>query len=197
MLLPTAFLGIFQPRYRPQRAKPMPLFLGLRRGNIWVKQSKTMKVQSSIKSLPIAAIASTLQNTINSLLSLSSEAPGPFWCASPEATYLYIPQNRPHQPFQTGQGFSIQPLRFTDQRARSGTPFRLFGTASLGSQSERGARPSGYGERREAAPGASLQLRVYSETPYFFRLHDLCICDPAGVRRGGCALFVEILGDAG
>jgi precorrin-8X/cobalt-precorrin-8 methylmutase len=74
-------------------------------------------------------------NTINSLLSLSPEAPGPFWCASPEAAYSYIPQNRPHQPFQTGQGFSIQPLRFTDQRARSGTPFRLFGTASVGSQS--------------------------------------------------------------
>ena len=36
---------------------------------------------------------------------------------------------------QTGQGFLIQLLRFTDQRARSGTPFRLFGTASVGSQS--------------------------------------------------------------
>ena len=51
-------------------------------------------------------------NTINSLLSLSPEAPGPFWCASPEAAYSYIPQSRPQQPFQTGQGFSIQPLRF-------------------------------------------------------------------------------------
>ena len=74
-------------------------------------------------------------NTINSLLSLSPEAAGPFWCASPEEAYLYIPQSRPHQPFQTGQGFLIQSLRFTDQRARSGTPFRLFGTASVGSQS--------------------------------------------------------------
>ena len=74
-------------------------------------------------------------NTINSPLSLSPEAPGPFWCASPEAAYSYIPQSRPQQPFQTGQGFSIQPLRLTDQRARSGTPFRLFGTASVGSQS--------------------------------------------------------------
>ena len=35
----------------------------------------------------------------------------------------------------SGQGFLIQPLRYTDQRARSGTPFRLFGTASVGSQS--------------------------------------------------------------
>ena len=33
-------------------------------------------------------------NTINSLLSLSPEAPGPFWCASPEAAYSYIPQSR-------------------------------------------------------------------------------------------------------
>ena len=74
-------------------------------------------------------------NTINSLLSLSPEAAGPFWCASPEGTYLYIPQSRPLQPFQTGQGFLIQSLRFTDQRARSGSPFRLFGTAGVGSQS--------------------------------------------------------------
>src|SRR6476620_4809736 len=73
-------------------------------------------------------------NTIKSLLSLSPEAPGPFWCASPEAAYSYIPQSRPQQPFQTGQGFLIQPLRLTDQRARSGTPFRLYGTASVGSQ---------------------------------------------------------------
>jgi hypothetical protein len=37
----------------------------------------------------------------------------------------------------------------------------------------------------------------YAETPYFFRLHDLYICDPAGVSRDGSALFVEIVGDAG
>jgi hypothetical protein len=29
-----AFPGIFPPRYRRRRAKPMPLFLGLQRGNI-------------------------------------------------------------------------------------------------------------------------------------------------------------------
>jgi precorrin-8X/cobalt-precorrin-8 methylmutase len=76
-----------------------------------------------------------IANTINSLLSPSPEAAGPFWCAPPEAAYLYLPQRRPHQPFQTAQGYLIQALRFTDQRARSGTPFRLFGTASVGSQS--------------------------------------------------------------
>ena len=74
-------------------------------------------------------------NKINSLLSLGPEAAGPFWCASTEAAYLYLPQGRPSQPFQTAQGFLIQALRLTDQRARSGTPFRLFGTASVGSQS--------------------------------------------------------------
>jgi precorrin-8X/cobalt-precorrin-8 methylmutase len=74
-------------------------------------------------------------NKINSLLSVSPEASGPFWCASPEAAYLYLPQGRPRQPFQTAQGFLIQALRLTDQRARSGTPFRPFGTASVGSQS--------------------------------------------------------------
>ena len=74
-------------------------------------------------------------NEINALLSLSPGAAGPFWCASTEAAYLYLPQGRPGQPFHTAQGFLIQPLRLTDQRARSGTPFRLFGTASVGSQS--------------------------------------------------------------
>ena len=74
-------------------------------------------------------------NEINALLSQSPKASGPFWCASTEAAYLYLPQDRPGQPFQTAQGFLIQPLRLTDQRARSGTPFRLFGTASVGSQS--------------------------------------------------------------
>jgi hypothetical protein len=62
-------------------------------------------------------------NTINSLLSLSREAPGPFWCASPEAAYSYIPQSRPQQPFQTGQGFLIQPLRFTDSAHAAVHPF--------------------------------------------------------------------------
>ena len=60
---------------------------------------------------------------------------GPFWCASSEAAYLYIPQTRPPEPFQTGQGYTVKGLRLTDKRARSGSPFRLFGTASVGSQS--------------------------------------------------------------
>jgi hypothetical protein len=72
-------------------------------------------------------------NRINALLSEGADLRGPFWCAS-EAVYPYLPQTRPRQPFQSAQGFLIQPLRFTDLRARSGTPFRLYGTASVGSQ---------------------------------------------------------------
>jgi precorrin-8X/cobalt-precorrin-8 methylmutase len=73
-------------------------------------------------------------NKINSLLSETVDLCGPFWCASAEAAYQYLPQTRPQQPFHSAQGFLIQPLRFTDLRARSGTPFRLYGTASVGSQ---------------------------------------------------------------
>jgi precorrin-8X/cobalt-precorrin-8 methylmutase len=74
-------------------------------------------------------------NRINALLSFDPKAAGPFWCASPGAAYLYIPQNRPPEPFQTAQGYAVKGLRLTDKRTRSGSPFRLFGTASVGSQS--------------------------------------------------------------
>jgi hypothetical protein len=76
-----------------------------------------------------------IANQINALLSSDPESAGPFWCASPEAAYRYIPQKRPPQPFQTAQGYLIKALRLTDLRAKSGSPFRLFGTASVGSQS--------------------------------------------------------------
>jgi precorrin-8X/cobalt-precorrin-8 methylmutase len=76
-----------------------------------------------------------IANQINALLSSDPESAGPFWCASPEAAFRYIPQKRPPQPFQTAQGYLIKALRLTDLRARSGSPFRLFGTASVGSQS--------------------------------------------------------------
>jgi hypothetical protein len=74
-------------------------------------------------------------NQINALLSPDPKVAGPFWCASPEAAYRYIPQNRPREPFQTAQGYVVKGHRLTDKRARSGSPFRLFGTASVGSQS--------------------------------------------------------------
>jgi hypothetical protein len=60
---------------------------------------------------------------------------GAFWCASEGAACEYIPQKRPAEPFQTAQGYVLRGLRLTDKRARSGSPFRLFGTASVGSQS--------------------------------------------------------------
>jgi hypothetical protein len=44
-------------------------------------------------------------------------------------------KKRPPEPFQIAQGYVVRGLRLTDKRARSGSPFRLFGTASVGSQS--------------------------------------------------------------
>jgi precorrin-8X/cobalt-precorrin-8 methylmutase len=76
-----------------------------------------------------------LANRINALLSPTPEAAGPFWCAAPDSLCPYIPQKRPPEPFQTTQGYLVKGLRLTDKRARSGSPFRLFGTASVGSQS--------------------------------------------------------------
>lgn len=46
----------------------------------------------------------------------------------------HIPQNQPAQPFFTAKGSELHALRETDRRARSNTPFRLFGTGSVGSQ---------------------------------------------------------------
>jgi hypothetical protein len=74
-------------------------------------------------------------NRINALLSADPNKPGPFWCASEEEAYPHIRQKRPREPFQTAQGYLVKGLRLTDKRARSGSPFRLFGTASVGSQS--------------------------------------------------------------
>jgi len=74
-------------------------------------------------------------NRINALLSPGPKVAGPFWSASPEAAYRYIPQKRPPEPFPTAQGYVVKGFRLTDKRARSGSPFRLFGNASVGSQS--------------------------------------------------------------
>jgi hypothetical protein len=74
-------------------------------------------------------------NRVNALLSTAPGTAGPFWCASPASAYQYIPQKRPPEPFLTAQGYAVRGLRLTDKRARSGSPFRLFGTASVGSQS--------------------------------------------------------------
>lgn len=49
------------------------------------------------------------------------------------AAYACVPQTQPAQPFACPAG-EIAPRRITDVRAGSDTPFRLFGTGSVGSQ---------------------------------------------------------------
>jgi len=61
------------------------------------------------------------------------DARGPFWCLFKPGVYAGVPQKRPPQPF-AGAERSVAPLRITDTRAKSDTPFRLFGTGSVGSQ---------------------------------------------------------------
>jgi hypothetical protein len=73
-------------------------------------------------------------NQINSMISISPQAAGPFWCAASGA-YLNIPQRRPRQPYETAQGNLVKSERLADERAESDTPFRLFGNGSVGSQS--------------------------------------------------------------
>jgi hypothetical protein len=55
------------------------------------------------------------------LLSVDGEAAGPFWCASPKGAYPLIPQRSP-ELFQTTQGFVVNALRLTDERAGSDSP---------------------------------------------------------------------------
>jgi hypothetical protein len=86
-----------------------------------------------IESRAIAVIGLKSRIELNALLSEACDSPGPFWCVA-ESSYPYLQKTRPTQPFESAQGYLIQPLRFTDRRARSGTPFRLYGTASVGSQ---------------------------------------------------------------
>ena len=64
-------------------------------------------------------------NKVNSLLSETGDLCGPFWCTSTDATYQYLPQTRPQQPFQSAQGFLIQPswtagVRYFDVSPRYG-----------------------------------------------------------------------------
>lgn len=58
---------------------------------------------------------------------------GPFWCLCKPGSHACVPQAQPAQPFAHPAG-TIAPLRITDTRAKSGSPFRLFGTGSVGSQ---------------------------------------------------------------
>jgi precorrin-8X/cobalt-precorrin-8 methylmutase len=65
--------------------------------------------------------------------SSSSASRGPFWCLFKPGNHVCVPQNKPSQPF-VFRNTSIASLRITDKRAKSDTPFRLFGTGSVGSQ---------------------------------------------------------------
>jgi precorrin-8X/cobalt-precorrin-8 methylmutase len=69
---------------------------------------------------------------INAATSTAGSA-GPFWCLFTAGSCPSIPQRRPAQPFAHAAG-ALEPLRITDRRAGSDTPFRLFGTGSVGSQ---------------------------------------------------------------
>jgi len=71
-------------------------------------------------------------NAINAAASTPAP-PGPFWCLFKPGSYANVPQKQPAQPFACPSG-AIAPLRMTDTRAKSDTPFRLFGTGSVGSQ---------------------------------------------------------------
>ncbi|HYY25817.1 MAG TPA: hypothetical protein VE689_10025 [Candidatus Udaeobacter sp.] len=57
---------------------------------------------------------------------------GPFWCLFKAGSYDCVPQKRP--PPLVCAGRNIDPLRITDRKAQSDSPFRLFGTGSVGSQ---------------------------------------------------------------
>ena len=71
-------------------------------------------------------------SAINAAVS-NPASPGPFWCLFKPGGYACVPQKRPPQPFGCAAG-NIGPLGITDRRAKSDTPFRLFGTGSVGSQ---------------------------------------------------------------
>lgn len=71
-------------------------------------------------------------SAVNAAVS-ESGSPGPFWCLFKAGGYVCIPQKRPAQPFICPSG-SVAPLRITDRKAKSDSPFRLFGTGSVGSQ---------------------------------------------------------------
>lgn len=71
-------------------------------------------------------------SALNTIVSTPA-SPGPFWCLYKSGGYACVPQKRPAQPFVSA-GTPILARRITDERAGSDTPFRLFGTGSVGSQ---------------------------------------------------------------
>ena len=74
------------------------------------------------------AIASAINAEVS-----SPASPGPFWCLFKPGGYAWFRRKGRRQPFVCASA-SLAPLRITDGRAKSDTPFRLFGTGSVGSQ---------------------------------------------------------------
>jgi precorrin-8X/cobalt-precorrin-8 methylmutase len=76
--------------------------------------------------------------SINEALSPPGGPWGPFWCSPPSRSAgsrrTFVPQCRPRPPFETRGGMRLDTHRVTDLRAKSDTPFRLFGNGSVGSQ---------------------------------------------------------------
>ena len=100
-------------------------------GITWAGTCRMTSAPSRANARAIAAIVSTA-STINAAVS-SSASCGPFWCLFKAGAYACVPQKKPPQPFVCASG-TIASLRITDKRAKSDTPFRLFGTGSVGSQ---------------------------------------------------------------
>ncbi len=90
--------------------------LGTRPGQRPTNRSNRFEVASAINAAVGGAVAA-----------------GPFWCLFKPGSHACVPQAQPAQPFVHATG-NIPPLRITDNKAESDTPFRLFGTGSVGSQ---------------------------------------------------------------
>lgn len=72
-------------------------------------------------------------SAINGLAVTAGASPGPFWCLPSANGHRHITQGQPPKLF-AWKGGSFGQKRITDRRAGSDTPFRLFGTGSVGSQ---------------------------------------------------------------
>jgi hypothetical protein len=73
---------------------------------VWQYLSETVK--DDIGTLPNRQPSNRsnrfeVADLINSALSTSREAAGPFWCSAAEAAYPHIPQRQPDQPFASAQ----------------------------------------------------------------------------------------------
>jgi hypothetical protein len=102
---------------------------------VWEYLSKNVRDDLGMKSGQLPTNRSNrfeVVSAINAAVS-SDGSHGPFWCLFKPGCFPCVPQRRPPQPFVCAAG-SVASLRITDRRAKSDTPFRVFGTGSVGSQ---------------------------------------------------------------